>query len=448
MSCTSSASEQLWALVDCSCFYCSCERLFRPDLAKKPVVVLSNNDGCLIALTPEAKALGFTMGQVYFEIAHQLQKQNVAVFSSNYTLYGDISRRVMGVMGTVVDTIHQYSIDEAFVPLTGAMVRAPEKIGWEIYHRIGRWVGMPVRVGIGPTRTLAKLANLWAKKMSRVFMVRAETSELDELLAQTPVSNIWGIGRQLSKKLALLGIMNALQLKNMDLEKALRVLTVTGQRVVYELRGHPCVTENTVPVARKTLISSCSFGRTVTRQEDITEALVMHASIAGERLRHEKMLAGAIRVWCETSRHGEEPYHTIGGGGRLSFPTNNTVDIAKGARLALERCYQKGFGFMKGGIMLYDLVEENRRQLSLFEAMASDSKEKQRKTMQALDAINKRYGRDTLRLASQGEKGAPWRMRRERMSPYYTTKFSDLPVVSCEGKLQPQNNKRGFRYSS
>lgn len=429
MSSTNSAPRQLWALVDCNSFYCSCERLFRPDLAHKPIVVLSNNDGCLIALTPEAKALGFTMGEVYFEVAHKLRKENVAVFSSNYTLYGDISRRVMGIIGSVVEGIQQYSIDEAFIPLTGGMALAPEEVGWEIHNRIWQWVGMPVRVGIGPTRTLAKLANHWAKKKGRVFMVRAGSLELDRLLAQTPVVNIWGIGRRLSKKLALLGIVNALQLKNMDLEQALRVLTVTGQRTVYELRGLSCITEDTVPLARKTLISSRSFGRSVTRYEDIAEALTMHASIAGERLRHEKMLASCIRVWCETSRHGEEPYRTLSASGYLPFPTNNTMDIAKAARDALGCCYQKGFGFMKGGIMLYDLVEEDKRQLSLFEMVLPENGEKNRKIMQALDGINKRYGRDTLRLASQGKENARWRMRREKMSPYYTTKFSDLPVA-------------------
>ena len=279
-----------WGLVDCNSFYCSCERLFRPDLKEKPVVVLSNNDGCLIALTPEAKALGFKMGEVYFQVKHRLEKFGVTAFSSNYTLYGDISNRVMRTLETLVP-IEQYSIDESFVPFYPATAIQAMDVGWAIHDRVKQWIGVPVRVGIGPTRTLAKLANLWAKKKERVFKLALGSTELEKILEATPTVDIWGIGRKQSAKLEKLGIRNARQLRDMDTDRALKLLTVTGQQTVFELRGFQCIMEDQMPVPRKTLINSRSFGRRVTRKEDLAQAVTMHCSIAGERLRREKMEA-------------------------------------------------------------------------------------------------------------------------------------------------------------
>lgn len=424
-----SSAVKLWALVDCNSFYCNCERLFRPDLREKPVVVLSNNDGCLIALTPEAKALGFSMGEVFFQVEQRLRQQQVAVFSSNYTLYSDISQRVMGTLESVVPRIDQYSIDEAFVPFDAVLAAQPEAVGWEMHNRVAKWVGMPVRVGIGPTRTLAKLANHWAKKKSRVFRLSPGTPEFEDILEATPTGDIWGIGRRQAKKLLLHGISNARQLRDLDLDRALRLLTVVGQRTVYELRGFPCIMLDTSPLPRKTLVSSRSFGRRTSRREELAEALAMHAAIAGQRLRAENMVASAISVWCETSRHMEEPYHCIRGTAHLPLPTNNTASLVQAAWSALTGCYQPGHGFMKGGILLFGLAEEGNRQLTLLEAVQPAPEAKRRIIMQSLDRINDKYGRDTLHTAAQGKPDARWRMRRHKMSPYYTTRFEDFPRV-------------------
>ena len=274
----------LWALVDCNSFYCSCERIFRPALNGKPVVVLSNNDGCLIALTPEAKALGYKMGDVYHLMQKELKRDKVAVFSSNYTLYGDVSRRVMKTLASVTPVIDQYSIDEAFVPFNKVLAANADEVGWEIHERVRKWVGVPVRVGIGGTRTLAKLANHGAKKKSRVYKLDPGSAEVEEMLGQTPTEDVWGIGRRMSEKLARMGIYNAKQLRDMDLSKAKKFLTVVGQRTVMELRGIQCVMEE-LPTPRKTMVSSRSFGRRVTKRDDIAQALTMHCTIAGERMR-------------------------------------------------------------------------------------------------------------------------------------------------------------------
>lgn len=303
---TGSEKPVLWGLVDCNSFYCNAERLFRPDLRNKPVVVLSNNDGCIIARSDESKALGYQMGDVYYQLKDKLKRDGVTAFSSNYTLYGDISRRVMGTIGSVVP-VDQYSIDETFVPFGPAMAVQAEEVGWTLHDRVARDVGMPVRVGIGATRTLSKLANHWAKKISRVLYLELGSEKLEQVLEETPCIDVWGIGRRQSAKLARSGIHNARQLRDMDLDKALRLLTVVGQRTVYELRGHQCIMDDDIPVPRKTLVSSRSFGRRVRRKEDLAEALAMHATIAGERLRKENIVASSIQVWAETSRFMETP---------------------------------------------------------------------------------------------------------------------------------------------
>ncbi len=416
----------MWALVDCQSFYCSCERLFRPDLEGRPVVVLSNNDGCLIALTPEAKALGFKLGDVHFEVERHLKRHKVTVFSSNYTLYGDISQRVMRTMETVVPEIDQYSIDEAFVPFDRVLAGQAEDVGWALHDRVRRWVGVPVRVGIGPTRTLAKLANHRAKKLSRVLKFELGSPELESTLAETPTVDVWGIGRRMSDRLERLGITNARQLRDMELGRAKKYLTVIGQRTVLELRGVQCILEEP-PAPRQTLVSSRSFGHRTTRKEDLAQALAMHCAIAGQRLRTEGLEASSMQVWVLTSRHSEdEPYVSLSAHVHLPLPTNITGELIAASAEALDRCYQPGHGFMKGGIMLYNLAEAARRQMTLMEAAVGPAQQKARDLMRALDTVNDRYGRDALRYAAQGPAEADWHMRREKMSGLFTTRWADL----------------------
>lgn len=419
----------LWGLVDCNSFYCSCERLFRPDLAGKPVVVLSNNDGCLIALTPEAKALGFTMGEVYFQVKGRLKYHGVTVFSSNYTLYGDISRRVMQCMESLVP-IEQYSIDESFVPFGPALAAQAVAVGWAVHERIAQWVGMPVRVGIGATRTLAKLANAWAKKRTRVFQLELGTQELEDILHETPVVDVWGIGRKGAQKLNALGIFTARQLRDMNADTARKVLTVVGLRTVLELRGQQCIMEEEAPVPRKTLVSSRSFGSKVTKQEDLAQALAMHCEIAGRRLRAERMEAAALSVYFQTSMHGPNPFFSAAASVHLSPPTNYTPELIRAANMALEQCYAPGHGFLKGGITLFDLQQQGTRQLTLLEAATPEHNLRRAKLMQTMDAINARFGRDTLHSLAQGPQQAKWHMQRHLLSGAMTTRWKELKKVT------------------
>ncbi|MDL2290860.1 Y-family DNA polymerase [Desulfovibrio sp. OttesenSCG-928-F20] len=414
-----------WGLVDCNSFYCSCERLFRPDLEGRLVVVLSNNDGCLIALTPEAKALGFKMGEVYFQVKRHLKRLGVTVFSSNYTLYGDISNRVMRTIETLVP-IEQYSIDECFVSFYPATAVQALDVGWAIHDRVRQWVGVPVRVGIGPTRTLAKLANLWAKKRTRVFKLDLGSPELEEVLEATPTGDIWGIGCKQSAKLERIGIRNARQLRDMDQDWALKLMTVVGQRTVLELRGFQCIMEDQAPVPRKTLINSRSFGKRVTKKEDLAQAVTMHCTIAGERLRLERMEAAGLCVHMQTSMHTEEPYFSTSASVSIPIPTNSTAFLIKAAMEALDKCYQPGHGYMKGGILLYDLQEQGSRQLTLMEAAAYPKQQRNAKLMQTLDTVNDRFGRGTLRYLSQGPAEAHWHMTRNLLSGALTTRWSEL----------------------
>lgn len=426
--CSMPHKPELWGLVDCNSFYCSCERLFRPDLEGKPVVVLSNNDGCLIALTPEAKALGFKMGDIYFQVKHRLEELGVTAFSSNYTLYGDISNRVMGTLKSLVP-IEQYSIDESFIPFYPATAVQALDVGWAMHDRVKQWVGVPVRVGIGPTRTLAKLANLWAKKRTRVLKLDLGSTELEEVLEATPTGDIWGIGRKQAAKLERIGICSARQLRDMSLEHALQLLTVVGQRTVLELRGFQCIMENEAPVPRKTLINSRSFGRQVSKKEDLAQAMTMHCTIAAERLRLEKVEAAGLCVHMQTSAHSEAPYFSTSAKVHLPTPTNNTAVLIKAAMMALDKCYRPGHGYMKGGIMLFDLQEQGSRQLTLMEAAESSEQKQQTRLMQTLDRINDKFGKDTLKYLSQGPPKARWHMTRNLLSGAFTTQWAQLAKV-------------------
>ena len=422
MSSTNS-KPALWALVDCESFYCSCEKLFRPDLAGKPVVVLSNNDGCLVSMTSEAKALGLKGGTPYFKAAESLNKAGAAVFSSNYTLYADLSRRVMATMASLISEIEQYSIDEAFLPFPPALAAQAEEVGWRLHDRVSQWTGIPVRVGIGPTKTLAKLANRWAKKISRVLRVELGSGQLEDMLERTPVGGIWGIGRKLSAKLEKHGISRASQLRDMDEKKAHKYLNILGRRTILELRGIQCLEEE-APAARKTLFNSRSFGRPVTAKEELKEALSYHCSIAGERLRAEGLATGGLSIYLATSWHIEDSFQT-GATINLGRPTDDTLDFIRAAHQALEQCFRQGPQYMKAGVLLLDLTPKGRCE-DLFEPPPDSA---HRNLMAALDEINAKYGRGMARFAAQGEPGAAWHMKRNMKSGRLTTSWDELPSV-------------------
>jgi DNA polymerase V len=418
--------------VDCACFYCSCERLFRPDLRGKPVVVLSNNDGAVVAITPEAKELGFRRGDVFFKREAELVGAGVAVFSSNYALYGDISRRVMETMGSLAPVVRQYSIDEAFVPLGGALAPNARELGLAIRDRVMAWVGVPVRVGLGATRTLAKLANHWAKRRPGGVLLLAPGSEdLERALAETPAGDVWGIGRRGAAKLEGLGISTALQLRGLDPARARRLLSVTGLRTVMELRGVQCVEGDLDPAPRQTMVSSRSFGRKVRRREDLAEALAAHATAAGERLRREGLSALGLSAFIETSRFAGAHFRT-GATVGLGSPTSSTVGLARAARAALEACFVPGKDYAKCGLTLFDLSESReggRGPAGLTGGGDGGDGGRPAGLMGAMDEINSKYGKGAIRI-SAAPGGRPfWEMRRGRLSGLSTCDPERLPLA-------------------
>jgi len=425
-------STVLWALADCNNFYASCERLFRPDLANCPVVVLSNNDGCIVARSNEAKALGIPAGAPEFQVRDLLKKYGVAVFSSNYALYGDISARVMRVLAAETPALgphsfEPYSIDEAFLPLNPGWSSA-QSAEWALALRakVLRWTGIAVSIGIGPSRTLAKLAGSQAKKAGGVFVWPREGGEA--LLAATPVGGVWGIGRRSVPRLAACGIFTAEDLRRADSGLVRRVLSITGVRTGLELNGQSCLDGFTLPVARHSLVSSRSFGRKITEKAHLAEALAHHAARAAERLRREGLVAGRLVATLRTSRHGPGKRYKGEAECVLSPPTSVTGELVRATVSALERVHVPGLPYAKAGIVLYDLAEETTRQLTLFEP-EKEADARSHKLMETLDSINRRYGRGCVRHAAEGIGAAPWRMMQAHRSPRATTCWEELPVV-------------------
>jgi DNA polymerase V len=424
------STPTLWALVDCNNFYASCERLFRPDLIGKPVVVLSNNDGCIVARSNEAKTLGIGMGEPEFKVRDLLKRHKVAVFSSNYALYGDISARVMLTMESLAPVVEQYSIDEAFVPLAGSLAANADELALTLRKRVRKWTGIVVSVGVGSTRTLAKLAAEIAKKGGGVCRLDAGSAVTEQALADTPAGDIWGVGRRSAEKLRLRGILTAGDLRDADGGMVKKLLSVTGLHTVLELRGVPCVDQSEAPVPRKTLVSSRSFGQKVTDKEPLAEALAMHATLAGERLRRNKLEAGGIAVHIRTARHGQGPMYDQTTEVALSFPTASTRELIRATREGLDVVFRSGYSYAKAGIMLFDLAPCGARQGNLMEWAAPDAdRRRDKQLMSALDAVNQRYGRGILRFGAEGGKEAPWHNRRDRRSPRWTTAWEELPVV-------------------
>ena len=301
---STNCSQPLWALVDCNNFYASCEKLFRPDLAARPVVVLSNNDGCIVARSAEAKALGIPMGEPEFKARPLLQRHKVEVFSSNYALYGDISARVMATLEQLCPHVEQYSIDEAFVRLEGPMAANASDIAEQLRQTVRQWTGMMVSVGVAPTRTLAKVANHLAKKSSGVYVWDSALAEAAAVLRAFPVREVWGIGWRQSKKLLEIGVTSAWGLREANDVWLRKFLTISGWKTAMELRGVPCINEEEGPVPRRTLVSSRSFGETVYDLASQEPAVGTFTVRAAERLRRQELVAGGIAVHIRTSRHG------------------------------------------------------------------------------------------------------------------------------------------------
>lgn len=411
------------ALVDCNSFYASCERLFAPHLEHKPVVVLSNNDGCVIARTDEAKALGIPMGAPMFKFKDIIQKNKVHVFSSNYTLYGDLSSRVMKTLARFTPDLEIYSIDEAFLDLTG--FSNVEQYAQKIKETIQKEVGIPVSIGIGSTKVLAKVANRVAKKSKQhggVFIVNEFNHQA--VLENTNVEDVWGIGFQSAKKLQNIGITNALQLYNANDMIIQKLLTIVGKRIVEELRGVSCISLELVKKARKQVVCARSFGSKVVLLEELQEACSSYISICAEKLRHEKLMCNYIQVFVHTNPFRDKPQYFNSMGSRLPAPTNATIKINQMGQQLLKKIYKKGYEYKKIGIALGDLQDQAISQMSLLEP----DEPKQNKMMITMDKINQRFGRSSIRLGNI-PLNPQWKMNQQNKTPCYTTQWNELLTV-------------------
>ncbi|NDY58505.1 Y-family DNA polymerase [Desulfovibrio sulfodismutans] len=419
-----------FALVDCNAFYVSCERVFSPALADRPVVVLSNNDGCIVARSAEAKALGIGMGQPAYQCAELLKRHEVAVFSSNYALYGDMSARVMDTLARFAPAMEVYSIDEAFLDLTGL----PEAVALARGMRdtVRRFTGIPVSVGLGPTKTLAKVANRLAKKDPALGGVLdlCGHADLERVLRGVDVEEVWGIGRRHGAWLRGLGVRSALDFSRLPRELVRRRMTVIGLQTLLELQGVSCLDLDAAPAPPRSVVASRSFGRPVTDAGEMREAVAFHAARAAERLRGKGCVAGNILVFVQTNRFvAGEPQYAVSDTAAFAVPTAATPEIIRLGQAVLGRIFRPGFRYKKTGVMLFGLEPAANCRGSLLENPRETARA--RALMCVVDGINARHGRDALTFAASGL-ARPWRMKQGRRSPRYTTVWDEIPVVRAD----------------
>ena len=425
----------VFALVDCNNFYASCEKLFDPRLAGKPVVVLSNNDGCVVARSAEAKALGVPMGAPWHQLRELARRTGIVAFSSNYALYADMSNRVVEVLGRFSGGLEVYSIDESFLDLSGYHGLNEGGLfgyGVEIRRRVGQWLGLAVCVGIGASKTLAKLANFCAKKGLAGrdgvcdFTVMSER-ELNELFEAIPVEEVWGVGRRLSERLREMGIETVRGLR--DAETIRSRFSVVLERTVRELRGDSCLELEEVVPAKQQIMSSRSFGQYVYALDELREAVASYIARAAEKLRAQDCLAGAVQVHIRTNPFKpREPQYQRSVMAPLPEPTADTRALVGFAVKLLESIFRPGYAYQKAGVMLTELQPFEQRQGTLFGV--GPELERSAALMSAMDQINARWGRGTVRVSAEGVERA-WQMRRGHLSPAYTTSWEDLPPVKA-----------------
>ena len=415
------------ALVDCVSFYASCERVFRPDLKNKPIVVLSNNDGCVIARSPEAKAMGVKMGVPWFKIKDMYIRKGGIVFSSNFAFYGDMSRRVMNILDSVSSKIEVYSIDEAFLDFSGT-----EKnigcfdFGLHLKNVVGKWTGIPVRIGVGPTKTLAKIASYQIKRkkiQSRVLVLDSQR-EIVEALKNTPVGEIWGVGRRLNRKLSMAGIENALQLSCTPPQDMKKRFSIVLERTVRELNGEKCLDIEDVSPAKKQIVVSRSFAKKITNLEVLNTVVNDYVVRAAEKLRSERQKSSTISVFIRTSPFDTNEYYRAIKSYSFTYPTDDSRDFLYAVRKILPKIYKPNHRYSKAGIMLSSFSDIGYVQNSLFKenhAYKMDSK-----LMKVIDELN--LHQKQIYIASQNI-GRFKPIQRNMISPKYTTRWSDLPLV-------------------
>lgn len=415
----------MFALVDCNTFYASCEQIYNPAVRGKPIVVLSNNDGCIISRNAEAKALNIPGLVPFYQVKTMIERNNIHIFSSNYELYGDISARVMKLLEPYATEIEVYSIDEAFLDLHCTDYKSHAKA---IKNMLFKEAGMPVCVGIAPTKTLSKLANHAAKKMQTLegVCVLDQANKWEWLLKRVATNEIWGIGKQISNKLHGLGIHNALELAQANPKILRRHFSVVLERTVRELNGEPCLNLDTEPVPRKEIISTRSFSYKVTELSELQQAVSLYASRACEKLRSQNGLTANLWIYLEISgqQGGLFKRHKMI---QLPYLTNDTRQIASQASAAISEIYQAGMRYKKCGIGLLDVRTKKYEQQDLF---APRQSAQSRKVMKVLDQVNRRYGKHSMHLANTGIH-PQWTMKRDYMSPAYTTRWKDIPLIRC-----------------
>ncbi|MCP6398304.1 Y-family DNA polymerase [Klebsiella pneumoniae] len=421
----------MFALVDVNSFYASCETIFRPDLQGRPVVVLSNNDGCIIARSAEAKRLGIKMGDPYFKCKDYFRQQGVVCFSSNYELYADMSNRVMTTLEEMCPRVEIYSIDEAFCDLTGVRnCRDLTDFGREIRETVLRRTHLTVGVGIAQTKTLAKLANHAAKQWQRQTGGVVDLSNLErqrKLMALLPVDEVWGVGRRISKKLEAMGIKTVLELADTDIRFIRKHFNVVLERTVRELRGETCLGLEEFAPVKQEIVCSRSFGGRITEYHEMRQAICSYASRAAEKLRGEHQYCRFISAFVKTSPFAlNEPYYGNSASVKLLTPTQDSRDIITAATKCLDAIWRDGHRYQKAGVMLGDFYSQGVAQLNLFDDNAP--RKNSEKLMEVLDHLNAKDGRGTLYFAGQGIQTA-WQMKRDMLSPRYTTRYCDLLIV-------------------
>lgn len=417
----------LFALVDCNNFYASCERVFNPKLNGKPVVVLSNKDGCVVARSNEAKALGIGMGVPEFQIRPLLRAHHVHVFSSNYTLYGDMSQRVMETLAPLCPDLEIYSIDEAFLSLSWFSTRNLTDYGRTIRATVKQWTGIPVSVGIAETKTLAKIANRVAKRtpdLGGVFDLLA-CPDRDALLGRVAVEEVWGIGPNHASLLTQHGITTAFQLRGVEDIWIRKHLGIVGIRLVQELRGLSCLPLEQCPSSKQSLTCSRSFGKSVTTLTEMEEAVSAYTARVAEKVRHERLAATVVTVFLMTNAFKDEPQYSNTLTIKLPVATDNSHELIRSALQGIRTIYRDGYRYKKAGVLLTGLVPLSQIQTDLFDGQ---NRVRSQRLMTALDAINRRWGSGTLQYASSGI-AKEWTAKFHRRSPAYTTDWNELPVA-------------------
>ncbi len=417
----------MFALIDCNNFYASCERVFRPKLQGQAIVVLSSNDGCVIARSNEAKALGIAMGEPFFKIRSLVKNNKVHVFSSNFSLYGDMSARVMDVLGQFASEMEIYSVDEAFLDFSHVPCTTLPSLSEKIRDTVKQWTGIPVSIGVAPTKTLCKVANYFSKKYPSFHGIcifdKAET--WFPLLEHMPVGELWGIGRNYAKLMKDKGIETAADFLKLPAGWVHSQMKVMGLRMQEELKGISCLELERLHLPRKGICVSRSFGKALTTLAELTEAVSCFAARAAEKLREDKQIAQDITVFLRTNRFKENSVSTALHC-RLAYPSSYTPDFIRMSVKALERLFQSNLEYKKAGILLHDLMDEKKRQGNLFESNDFDTKNS---LMHTLDHIHSRWGTSILRYASEGIK-PQWQPRSDLRSPSYTTHWNDLLEVT------------------